>query len=80
MPKGVKLSNKSEFRHKHALGYMCYHTVVVPGQLGNLFWGEGVSRNISSAGSEQHWPNELMIPCKTAGSNAPVFVFPLFGK
>lgn len=24
MPKGVKLSNKSEFQHKHLLSYMCY--------------------------------------------------------
>ena len=27
-------------------------------------------RNINSAGTEQHQPNELMITCKTAGSNA----------
>ena len=30
-----------------------------------------MSRNINSAGTEQHQPNELMITCKTAGSNAP---------
>ena len=30
-----------------------------------------MSRNINSAGTEQHRPNELMITCKTAGSNAP---------
>lgn len=62
MPKGVKLSNKSEFRHKHLLSYTCYYT--------RPYWaacepvrGGGVCRDINSAGTEQHWPNELMITC-----------------
>ena len=41
MPKGVKLSNKSEFRHKHSLSYMCYYMGVVLGQLVKVSKGEG---------------------------------------
>lgn len=38
---------------------------------GEPVWGKGVWKDINSAGTEQHWPDELMMTCKTAGSNAP---------
>lgn len=42
MPEGVKLSDKSETRHKHVEKCMCYHSTIASGQLANAFLGGGL--------------------------------------